>query len=58
MRIALAVTGCIAAYKAAEIVRGFIREEIEVDVIMTENATYFISPLTFQALSRKRVILV
>lgn len=57
MRIALAVTGCIAAYKAAEIVREFIREEIEVDVIMTENATCFISPLTFQALSGKRVIL-
>ena len=57
MKIALGVTGCIAAYKAAELVRRLLKEEVEVDVIMTENSTYFISPLTFQSLSGKRVIL-
>lgn len=57
MRIALGVTGCIAAYKAAEIVRAFTKKKIEVDVIMTKNASSFIAPLTFQTLSRNRVIL-
>lgn len=57
MRIALGITGCIAAYKAAEIVRQLRKVGAEVDVLMTENSTYFISPLTFQALSGKRVIL-
>ncbi|MEW5807039.1 MAG: bifunctional phosphopantothenoylcysteine decarboxylase/phosphopantothenate--cysteine ligase CoaBC [Acidobacteriota bacterium] len=56
MRIALGVTGCIASYKAAEIVRALVRRNVEVDVIMTQHATSFISPLTFQTLSRKRVI--
>jgi phosphopantothenoylcysteine decarboxylase/phosphopantothenate--cysteine ligase len=57
MRVALGVTGCIAAYKAAEIVRQLRKERAEVDVLMTGNSAYFISPLTFQSLSGKRVIL-
>ncbi len=57
MHIALGVTGCIAAYKAAEIVRALTKRKVGVDVIMTQNATSFISPLTFQTLSRNRVIL-
>lgn len=56
MRIALGVTGCIAAYKAAEIVRALMKRDAEVDVIMTKHATSFVSPLTFQTLSRKSVI--
>ncbi len=57
MRIALGITGCIAAYKAADILRAFVKQGVEVDVIMTENASHFITPLTFQSLSGKRVIL-
>ena len=53
--IILGVTGGIAAYKACELVRRLVREEASVQVIMTKNATQFVSPLTFQTLSRKRV---
>jgi phosphopantothenoylcysteine decarboxylase/phosphopantothenate--cysteine ligase len=54
--IALGVTGGIAAYKACEIVRGLDRAGAEVQVLMTENATRFITPLTLQTLSRRRVL--
>ncbi len=54
-RIVLGVTGSIAAYKAAELVRLFVKNGDEVNVIMTEAATKFISPLTFQTLSRNPV---
>jgi phosphopantothenoylcysteine decarboxylase/phosphopantothenate--cysteine ligase len=55
-RIALGVTGGIAAYKAAEIVRGLTRAGAEVHVIMTAHAREFITPLTLQTLSGQRVI--
>jgi phosphopantothenoylcysteine decarboxylase/phosphopantothenate--cysteine ligase len=55
--IALGVTGGIAAYKACEIVRGLDQAGAEVQVILTRNATQFITPLTLQALSRKKVLL-
>ncbi len=55
-RIALGVTGGIAAYKAAEIVRGLAREGAEVHVIMTAGGQQFITPLTLQTLSGQRVI--
>ena len=55
-RIALGVTGGIAAYKAAEIVRGLARSGAEVHVIMTAHARQFITPLTLQTLSGQRVI--
>src|SRR3990172_6436827 len=51
--IILGVTGGIAAYKACELTRRLINEEANVQIIMTNNATEFISPLTFQTLSRK-----
>lgn len=54
-RILLGVTGSIAAYKAAELVRLFVRNGDEVSVIMTEAATKFVTPLTFQTLSRNPV---
>jgi len=54
-RIVLGVTGSIAAYKAAELVRLFVKNGDEVNVIMTEAATKFVSPLTFQTLSRNPV---
>lgn len=50
-KILLGVTGGIAAYKAAELVRELRRQGAEVRVVMTEAATAFVAPLTFQALS-------
>ena len=54
-RIALGVTGGIAAYKAAELVRLLIKQGASVQVVMTEAATRFVTPVTFQALSGKPV---
>lgn len=54
-KILLAVSGSIAAYKTAIIVRLFIKEGAEVKVIMTEAATDFISPLTLSTLSKNSV---
>ena len=56
MKIALGVTGGIAAYKAAEIVRLLQDRGIRVQVIMTRGAQEFIRPLTFAALSGEKVI--
>ena len=56
MRVALGVTGCIAAYKAAELVRLLQQEGIEVQVVMTRHAQEFVTPLTFAALSGQKVI--
>jgi phosphopantothenoylcysteine decarboxylase/phosphopantothenate--cysteine ligase len=55
-RIVLGVTGGIAAYKAAEFVRLLVKEEVDVHVVMTENAQEFITPLTFQTLSGNPVV--
>ncbi len=54
--IVLGITGCIAAYKAAEIARKFIRLGYTVKVVMTEAATHFVTPLTFQTLTREPVV--
>src|SRR5882724_7437304 len=56
MRIALGVTGCIGAYKAAEILRGLQQRGATVRVVMTRHACEFVQPLTFQALSGESVI--
>lgn len=56
MKIALGVSGGIAAYKAAEIVRLLQDRSIRVQVIMTQAAQEFIRPLTFAALSGEKVI--
>jgi phosphopantothenoylcysteine decarboxylase/phosphopantothenate--cysteine ligase len=53
--IVLGVTGGIAAYKAAELVRLLVREGATVQVVMTEAATRFVTPVTFQALSGRPV---
>ncbi|HVO66870.1 MAG TPA: bifunctional phosphopantothenoylcysteine decarboxylase/phosphopantothenate--cysteine ligase CoaBC [Syntrophales bacterium] len=50
-KIVLGITGGIAAYKAAELTREFVKREALVRVIMTKNATEFITPLTLQSLS-------
>ena len=56
MKVALGVTGGIAAYKAAEIVRLLQDREIRVQVVMTQAAQEFVRPLTFAALSGEKVI--
>jgi phosphopantothenoylcysteine synthetase/decarboxylase len=54
-RILLGVTGSIAAYKAAELVRLFVKNGDDVHVVMTPAACEFVAPLTFQTLSRNPV---
>ncbi|WP_235506180.1 bifunctional phosphopantothenoylcysteine decarboxylase/phosphopantothenate--cysteine ligase CoaBC [Desulfatitalea tepidiphila] len=54
-RITLGVCGGIAAFKAAELVRLLVKEEALVRVIMTDNAGYFVGPMTFEALSQQKV---
>jgi phosphopantothenoylcysteine decarboxylase / phosphopantothenate---cysteine ligase len=57
MKVALGVTGGIAAYKAAEIVRLLQDRGIRVQVVMTRAAQEFVRPLTFAALSGEKVII-
>src|SRR4030043_618148 len=54
--IVLGVTGGIAAYKAAELVRLLVKQEARVRVVMTRNGQEFIMPLTFQTLSGNPVV--
>ena len=56
MRITVGVSGGIAAYKAAELVRALQRQALEVHVVMTAAAGKFIQPLTFAALTGHKVI--
>jgi len=56
MKIALGVTGGVAAYKAAELVRRLQDEGLDVQVVMTRAACEFVTPLTFAALTGKKVI--
>lgn len=53
--IVVGVTGCIAAYKTAEFIRLLVKAGASVEVIMTESATQFITPLTLSTLSRNKV---
>src|SRR5882672_4482337 len=55
-RVALAVSGGIAAYKAVEVLRGLQKAGCQVFVAMTKNACEFVAPLTFRALSDSPVI--
>src|ERR1043165_8455677 len=56
MKIALGVSGGIAAYKAAEVVRLLQDRGVRVQVVMTHSAQEFVRPLTFAALSGQKVI--
>ena len=56
MRVVVGVSGGIAAYKAAELVRVLQRQTVEVHVVMTESAQKFVQPLTFAALTGHKVI--
>ncbi|WP_038250716.1 bifunctional phosphopantothenoylcysteine decarboxylase/phosphopantothenate--cysteine ligase CoaBC [Ghiorsea bivora] len=54
-RILLGVGGGIAVYRAVELMRLFIKQGAEVQVVMTKSATEFVTPLTFEALSGNKV---
>ena len=54
--IVLGVTGSIAAYKIASLASMLVKQHAEVHVIMTRNATQFISPLTFETLTGNKCI--
>jgi phosphopantothenoylcysteine decarboxylase / phosphopantothenate---cysteine ligase len=56
MRITLGVTGGVAAYKAAELVRRLQQDAFTVQVVMTRGAREFVTPLTFAALTGQKVI--
>lgn len=53
--VLVGVTGCIAAYKAGEIVRGLQKAGVRVKVVMTEHGTHFVDPVTFRALTHEKV---
>lgn len=55
-RVLVGVTGGIAAYKTADAVSMLVKTGAQVDVIMTKNATEFITPLTFETLTNRRCI--
>ncbi len=56
MKVTVGVSGGIAAYKAAELVRALQRQALDVHVVMTEAAQRFITPLTFASLTGHKVI--
>lgn len=53
--VLLGVTGCIAAYKSCEILRGLQKAGVRVKVVMTKNACEFVGPTTFRALTHEPV---
>ncbi|MDD4715321.1 MAG: phosphopantothenoylcysteine decarboxylase [Oscillospiraceae bacterium] len=53
--VLLGVTGSIAAYKAADIANQLAKRSLAVDVVMTQGACRFITPLTFQSLTKRKV---
>lgn len=55
--IILGVTGSIAAYKSAEVVSQLVQRAAGVTVVMSRSATQFIGPLTFQTITRRRVMI-
>ena len=56
MRVVLGVSGGVAAYKAAELVRRLQQERLDVQAVMTQHAQEFVTPLTFAALTGQKVI--
>lgn len=53
--VLIGVTGCVAIYKACEVIRGLQKAGLRVKVVMTESATHFINPTLFRALTREPV---
>lgn len=56
-KIVVGVTGSIAIYKTLELIRLYIKAGAEVRVVMTEGAQRFVTPLTFEAITRNRVLI-
>ena len=56
MLVALGVTGGIGAYKAVEVARGLQKKGYEVAAVMTDAATKFVGPVTFESITRRRVV--
>ncbi len=56
MKVTVGVSGGIAAYKAAELVRTLQRSALDVHVVMTQAAQAFVQPLTFASLTGHKVI--
>jgi phosphopantothenoylcysteine decarboxylase/phosphopantothenate--cysteine ligase len=56
VKVGLGVTGCIAAYKAVEVMRGLQKAGVSVQAVLTRSARRFVGPLTFEALSGQHVI--
>ena len=54
--VVMGVTGGIAVYKALDVISALRKKDIEVHVIMTESATKFVNPLTFQSISQNMVV--
>ncbi len=54
--VLLGITGGIAAYKAAALASALVKQHAAVEVVMTENATEFVTPLTFEQLTGRRVM--
>ena len=54
--VVLGVSGGIAAFKAAQLTSNLIKKGYDVEVIMTQNATEFITPLTFESLTKHNVM--
>lgn len=57
LKLLVSVTGGIGAYKICSLVSQLVQMDVEVQVAMTDMATRFVGPLTFEALTGKRVIL-
>ena len=55
--IVIGVTGSIAAYKAAEVVSQLVQRNARVTVVMSRSAAQFVGPLTFQTITRRRVMI-
>lgn len=55
--IIIGMTGGIACYKVCELITYLVREGANIDVIMTQNATEFITPLTIETLSKHKVVI-
>jgi len=56
MKVALGVTGCIAAYKAVEVMRGLQKAGVEVEAVLTRAGAQFVPPLTFESLTGRNVV--
>ena len=54
--VVIGVTGGIAVYKALDVISALRKKDIEVHVIMTESASKFVNPLTFQSISQNMVV--